>query len=50
MRNGNGVEITMVSTAEGADLEAPISGVTFTVVTQGPPLSAASGWEGGKIN
>lgn len=32
MRNGNGVEIKMVSTTEGADLKAAISGVTFTVL------------------
>lgn len=32
MRNGNGVEIKMVSTTEGADLKAAVSGVTFTVV------------------
>ena len=31
MRNGNGVEIKMVSTTQGADLKAAISGVTFTV-------------------
>jgi hypothetical protein len=31
MRNGNGVEIKMVSTTKGADLRAAISGVTFTV-------------------
>ncbi|MBX3023330.1 DUF1134 domain-containing protein [bacterium] len=32
MRNGNGVEIKMVSTTEGADLKAAVSGVTFTLV------------------
>lgn len=32
MRNGNGVEIKMVSTTEGADLQASVSGVSFTVV------------------
>ena len=32
MRNGNGVEIKMVSSTEGADLKAAISGVTFKVV------------------
>lgn len=31
MRNGNGVEIKIVSTTQGADLKAAISGVTFTV-------------------
>jgi hypothetical protein len=32
MRNGNGVEIKMVSSTEGADLKAAVSGVTFTIV------------------
>ena len=32
MRNGNGVEIKMVSSTEGADLKAAISGVNFKVV------------------
>ena len=32
MRNGNGVEIKMVSSTEGADLKAAVEGVTFTVV------------------
>jgi hypothetical protein len=31
MRNGNGVEIKMVSTTKGADLKAAVQGVTFTV-------------------
>ena len=31
MRNGNGVEIKIVSTTKGADLKAAIQGVTFTV-------------------
>jgi hypothetical protein len=31
MRNGKGVEIKMVSTTQGADLKAAISGVTFTL-------------------
>jgi len=31
MRNGKGVEIKMVSSTQGADLKAAISGVTFTL-------------------
>ena len=31
MRNGNGVEIKMVSTTKGADLRAAIEGVTMTL-------------------